>query len=152
MTVLEQLFPGLRAATYAVISPRGHQYNCIAWAVGDTAKWWWPTNAPGDVPRFWPDGVPREETLAAFTLAMATLDYAPVDNESRDKENPEPGFEKLALFVDARGVPTHAARQLRVGRWTSKLGAWEDIEHDLHALEGSIYGTVAIVFRRTCRT
>ncbi|MCI0637958.1 MAG: hypothetical protein L0Y72_23715 [Gemmataceae bacterium] len=41
-------------------------------------------------------------------------------------------------------MPTHAARQLPTGRWSSKLGPSEDIEHDLHALEGEIYGTIAL--------
>jgi hypothetical protein len=63
----------------------------------------------------------------------------------------EPGFEKVALIVDARGVPTHAARQLPTGRWTSNLGAWEDIEHELHALEGHAYGIVALLLTRQIR-
>jgi hypothetical protein len=56
------------------------------------------------------------------------------------------------LFVDARGVPTHAARLLPSGLWTSKLGEWEDIEHDLLALEGDVYGTVALLLKRPCAT
>lgn len=58
------------------------------------------------------------------------------------------GFQKVAFFVGANGVPTHAARQLPSGLWTSKLGEWEDIEHTLHALEGDIYGTVALLLKR----
>jgi hypothetical protein len=45
-------------------------------------------------------------------------------------------------------VPKHAARQLPNGRWTSKLGVSEDIEHALHDLTGLIYGSVALVFKR----
>ena len=30
----------------------------------------------------------------------------------------EPGFEKIALYADNSGKPTHAARQLDNGRWT----------------------------------
>jgi hypothetical protein len=146
MSLLEQLFPGLRAAPYHVKSPRTHQYNCIAWAARDDANWWWPTNGPGDAPRYWPAGAPREETLAAFAAAFATLDFAACANEIL-----ESGFEKVALFVDARGVPTHAARQLPTDLWTSKLGAWEDIEHELHALEGHAYGTVALLLKRSVR-
>ena len=62
---------------------------------------------------------------------------------------------KIAIFVDDEGVPTHAARQLQSAVWTSKLGDWEDIEHDsLAALENaplmnSLYGTVALVMRRS---
>jgi hypothetical protein len=133
MNGLEQLFPGLCSTPYLMISPRTNQYNCIAWAAGDAVNWWWPTNGPGDTPRFWPAGVPREETLAAFVAAFATIQFAPSESAVL-----EPGFEKVALFANTSGVPTHAARQLPSGLWTSKLGEWEDIEHELHALAGDI--------------
>jgi hypothetical protein len=60
----------------------------------------------------------------------------------------EPGSEKIAVFANAKGVPTHAARQLASGFWTSKLGVSEDIEHRLRDLEGDIYGTVALIMKR----
>ena len=38
-------------------------------------------------------------------------------------------------------VPTHAARQLPDGKWTSKLGPFEDIKHStLVCLKGPLYG------------
>ena len=40
------------------------------------------------------------------------------------------GIEKIAIYADAFGDFTHAARQLRDGRWTSKLGDLDDIEHE----------------------
>ena len=55
----------------------------------------------------------------------------------------EATFEKIALYVDETGRFSHAARQLEHGKWTSKLAAEEDIEHDnLHALTGPILGRV----------
>jgi hypothetical protein len=63
-------------------------------------------------------------------------------------EEAEPDFEKVALFADAQGKPTHAARQLSSGRWTSKLGKKEDLEHALHALSGAVYGSVVLVMKR----
>jgi hypothetical protein len=45
-------------------------------------------------------------------------------------------------------VPKHAARQLPSGRWTSKLGPMEDIEHALHDLTGMAYGSVVLVMKR----
>lgn len=48
----------------------------------------------------------------------------------------EDRYEKIAIYAKD-GEPTHAARQLGDGRWTSKLGKYEDIEHDsLDALYG----------------
>src|SRR5262245_7829296 len=39
---LEDVFPGLRGTAYRTSSPADRIYNCIAWAVGVTADWWWP--------------------------------------------------------------------------------------------------------------
>jgi hypothetical protein len=51
------MFPGLAHGGYQVTSPRDSDYNCIAWAAGDTHNWWWPG---GDVGKeYWPAGVPR---------------------------------------------------------------------------------------------
>jgi len=70
----------------------------------------------------------------------------------------ETGFEKIAIYVSASGEPTHAARQLDNGHWTSKLGDWEDIQHEsLAALEddaqarGLGYGRVAQIMKRPKR-
>jgi hypothetical protein len=60
----------------------------------------------------------------------------------------ETGWEKVALFAHEDGTPTHAARQLASGRWTSKLGELEDIEHELEAVEGAAYGSVVVYLKR----
>jgi hypothetical protein len=138
---IEAIFPGLRASSFRVSSPATRDYNCIAWAAGDTAHWWWPDPDPDD-DNFWPPGVLVAETLDAFVAAFATLGYVLCAGEQV-----EHGFEKVALFASA-GVPTHAARQSPSGRWTSKLGLREDIEHDLHAVSGEVYGTVALLLKR----
>jgi hypothetical protein len=59
----------------------------------------------------------------------------------------EPGYEKAALYATDEG-PTHAARQLSNGRWTSKLGPDDDIEHTLEGLVSPVYGTVVQFHRR----
>ena len=73
---------------------------------------------------YWPQGSPLEETLAAFVRAFATLGFIPCNDDTL-----EPGFEKIAIYVNSQGKPTHAARQLHNGRWSSKLGNEVDIEH-----------------------
>lgn len=67
----------------------------------------------------------------------------------------EPNVEKVAIYIDQFGIPTHVALQLPDGRWTSKLGDWDDITHQLEALTGNPlpdkgwpYGTVAQFLRR----
>ena len=142
MERIEVMFPRLRTAPYRITSPATAEYNCIAWAAGDTAQWWWPDADPDDAV-FWPAAVRAEETLDAFVAAFVSLGYTICEGEA-----PEKGYEKIALFADAAGRPTHAARQLPGGRWTSKLGRAEDIEHGLRDLEGTIYGAVALVMKR----
>ena len=53
------------------------------------------------------------------------------------------------IYADDMGEPTHAARQLSDGQWTSNLGDWEDISHaSIEALEGAIYGKVVAFLER----
>jgi hypothetical protein len=87
--------------------------------------------------------VTRERTVAAFEEAFTSLGYTPCEAEGY-----ETGFEKVALYATTDGRPTHMARQLPDGRWTSKLGEQVDIEHELHALAGDLYGTVVRILRR----
>jgi hypothetical protein len=134
---LEAIFPGLHGKAWSVTSASDHRDNCIAWAVGITDAWLWPEGEEAT----WPFPV-REVTIAAFCAGFATLDYTPCETDGL-----EAGFERVALFA-LEGIPTHAARQLPHGRWTSKLGQREDIEHDLRDLEGAVYGKVVQVLRR----
>lgn len=140
MERLEALFPHLRGIAYRITSPVSDVYNCIAWAAGDMHHWWWP----GDPAlTYWPPGVPRQETLEAIRDAFATLGYVVCE-----KADLEPGFEKIALFADADGTPTHASRQLRDGAWASKLGMSEDIQLALTDVAGSVYGSVVLILKR----
>jgi hypothetical protein len=136
---VEDLFPGLRGQPYQIKSARDHRYNCIAFAAGDIRNWWWPDAAGEDT---WPAGVARAETVDAFREAFATLGYIVCDGDEV-----ETGYEKVALFA-LTGVPKHAARQLPTGRWVSKLGRGEDVEHALHDLTGMVYGAVVLVMKR----
>lgn len=132
-------FPLLDADNHRLTSPTSREYNCIGWAAGDTAAWWWPD---AEEVGYWPAGVPRKETLAAFIQAFESLGYEPCNGAEVEE-----GFEKIAIYTRG-GTPTHAARQLPTGRWSSKLGIQEDIEHELGALNGPAYGTVVAVLRR----
>jgi hypothetical protein len=136
---MDDLFPNLAAEGFATTSPASRRYNCIAWAAGHDDVWWWPDR---QLVCFWPDSAPRLETLDAFVATFATVGY-----ESCPDGNMEVGFEKIAIY-QLGGLPTHAARQLPDGTWTSKLGRNIDITHPLRGLEGSEYGQVAVYMRR----
>ena len=60
----------------------------------------------------------------------------------------EEGFEKVVIYV--KGVaPTHAARQLSSGWWTSKLGReWDIVHKRVEDVEGAVYGQAAQFMRR----
>jgi hypothetical protein len=90
---LEHVFPGLAKGGYQVTSPPSNSYNCIAYAAGDTAKWWWPADVKE---AFWPEGVTRAETLPALTAAFASLGYR--------KIGPKPGA-SLTLGAEVSRSP-----------------------------------------------
>ena len=144
----EAVFPNLRKEDYLVTSDEDWAYNCIAHAVDRRDAPWWPVEE-GTEGVFWPEGIPREETLACFLLAFGIVGYQPCDSSEVEEE-----FDKIALYIGSSGAPRHAAKQLASGGWSSKLGEWEDIEHktlaSLEAGEGDAegYGKVARILRR----
>jgi hypothetical protein len=135
----EDAFPALRSEGFEETSPPSEKYNCIAWAAGRASQWWWPYPHPA---YYWPAGQTREVSLDAFLRAFMSLGF-----EQCPTGELEAGFEKVAIYA-AEGKPTHAARQLGDGRWTSKLGKESDITHTLRGLEGPVYGQVAGYLKR----
>ncbi|HUE03009.1 MAG TPA: hypothetical protein VMR62_25800 [Bryobacteraceae bacterium] len=140
-------FPDLTADNHTITSPATRRYNCIAWAAGETNRKWWPDQRNIG---WWPKGVQRAETMEAFVEAYGTLGF----RLCFDGPSLQPGIEKLALcgMRAAEGeppIPTHAALQLESGKWTSKLGDFEDIAHDpVEALNGPVYGKVLYYLSR----
>lgn len=122
-------------------SPATATYNCIAWAMGDTSKWWWPEGRDGC---YWPPGAPLEPTLEAFRVAFSLAGF-----ELCASFDPLSDLEIVVLYAKDES-PTHAARSLPSGKWTSKLGRGIDIEHvDLEALAGGTYGEPRLAFCRS---
>ncbi len=137
------VFQNLTDDVHIVKSPYDRNYNCIAFAADDQEKWWWPAS-PDD---YWPPTVTNRVTMDAFIEAFGTMGYA----ECPDG-NLEDGFEKVALYGQdsAAGlVPTHMAKQLPDGRWKSKLGRHEDIEHvNLANVDCTNYGSARRYLKR----
>jgi len=129
-----ECFPNLLQAACDLTSDVDQFYNCIGWALG--LQQWWEPDWAGDY--HWPEGVPRRYDLAALIQACATEGFVACADGA-----PQAGVEKIAVYCTDDGIPRHAARQLPSGRWWSKLGVWEDIQHELGALEGPEYGRVA---------
>jgi hypothetical protein len=133
-------FPRLTEQNHRITSPPSLDYNCIAWSAGDIEHWWqpgvyWPIAAAGD-----------EYGLGSLEQAFLSLGFEDCDDGSLEDDH-----EKVALY-GASLFYTHAARQLPDGRWTSKLGRSEDIEHDTpDDVAGGIYGEVVQFMRRPIR-
>jgi hypothetical protein len=114
-------FPKLQREGFTVTSPEEIDYNCIAFAAGDITRCWWPDSMNS---YYWDPTVPREATLESFKQIFINLGYQVCESSQH-----EIGFEKVAIFVNRTGEPTHCARQNIRGIWLSKLGGWYDIEH-----------------------
>jgi hypothetical protein len=141
----EAEFPNLKRSDYQVTSDEDDKYNCIAHAAGKNNMPWWPVGEE-DEGVFWPEGVPREETVEAFVAAYKTEGYVLCDGPDA-----EAGYEKIAIYAKSSGEPTHAARQvIKSGGWTSKLGVlWEDIEHKhLESVNCAEYGSPCKYMKR----
>jgi hypothetical protein len=134
-------FPYLQESDHTKTSDSTIEYNCVAWAARDTQAWWWPD--PYGI-GYWPENIPRQVTIEAFIAAYEALGYEQCVTPDHDE-----GYEKIALYVNSKSEPTHAARQLPNGHWTSKLGAHEDIEHvNLECLNGDLYGCAVRFLRK----
>ncbi|HVS40257.1 MAG TPA: hypothetical protein VMS17_32160 [Gemmataceae bacterium] len=118
---LRRLFPKLFGDRYVVTSGRTRRYNCIAWALGRTDAW---MQAPPD--GLWPENVLDDGSVQAAAALFESLGFTPTHIGDVQLKN---GIEKLAIYGDADGY-THVARQLTNGRWTSKVGELQDIEHE----------------------
>jgi hypothetical protein len=134
-----EAFPRLTPYNHRVTSPPSIDYNCIAWSAGDMDHWWQPG-------LFWP----IEVQLTDCGIAVLQQMFKARGYEDGGKDTSfETGFEKVALFSDGL-YDTRAARQLANGKWTSKLGKAEDIEHDTpDDVAGGLYGDFIQVMKRS---
>jgi hypothetical protein len=149
---IENEFPNLKSVPWTATSLETDDYNCIAYAANDTTRKWDPDASGG---RYWPEGVPPTLELSSFVKLFEVIGgYSKCqDNDPKLEDH----VEKIAIYCNQNPVlniveVSHAARQLPTGKWTSKLGDWDDIEHDtLAALEGDFYGYVAQIMKRAAK-
>ena len=133
-------FPRLTEANHRVTSPASAEYNCVAGSAGDTDHWWQPGV-------YWPtDATPDDYGIGTLEQAFVAIGFEDCADGAL-----EAGFEKVALYGSSLFY-THSARQLASGKWTSKLGRSEDIEHDTpDDVAGGLYGEVVQFMRRSVR-
>jgi len=145
---LEGWFGMLAADNYKVTSKRSKKYNCIAWSMGKTNKWWEAIKGKGKYRGYhWPDGIPKDGSAKALVKLYERWGYTTCGKDT----TLEVRIEKVAIYCDSNGDYTHGARQLKNGHWTSKLGDFEDISHEsLEALcgDGKAYGELFCIMKR----
>jgi len=99
---------------------------------------------------YWPPNVARNTSTEAFLRAYGNLGFTLCFDGTL-----EPGIEKIAIYGKGPAgseVPTHAALQLENGKWSSKLGDFEDISHATAAdVAGPAYGHVICYLARPRR-
>ena len=133
-------FPNSSYDPFLITSDYTPKYNCISWAYEDISRWYWPD--PANI-YYWPENISRKVDLNSFVLLFQSIGYLLCNNGSL-----EPGYLKVAIFTDSNNIPTHAARQLLNGFWTSKLGQNIDVQHSINSMEQGEYGNVAIYLKR----
>jgi len=97
---LEAEWPNLARTSYQITSPYTNTYNCFAWVVGETDRWWSPLP---EEDFYWPEGAPRAVTVEALVKAYEIYGY-----EVCETGNREEGVEKIAIYGTVARKLTHA--------------------------------------------
>jgi hypothetical protein len=142
---LRSKLPKLLPDNHETKSKATPRYNCVAFANGDERHWWEPGLFGGAY--YWPPNIKQSDELESWVEMFTVQGYKPTKNRKV-----EPGYEKVAIYVDLTDMlPSHVA--VSDGRvWKSKLGKGQDIYHSsLDVLEGTEkdeYGIVERVLKR----
>lgn len=115
---LRALFPEYQPEDFLDTSDPTSFYNCIAWAAHQTDAWWEPTAG-----YYWPSEAPPDHLPSSLVSAFTAIGYTECETSLI-----EDCFDKIALYA-SDDEWLHAARQKPNGKWTSKLGQCQDIEH-----------------------
>jgi hypothetical protein len=135
-------FPNSLHDNFYKTSEQTWDYNCIAWAYGINNKWLWPIRSSFLPNAYWPPTIPAIVHINSFIELFKEIGYEVCDNDQLEN-----GFEKVAIF-EKNNTPTHAAKQLPDGLWSSKLGPFFDATHTLNCTDGGEYGQATVFMRR----
>lgn len=131
-------FPKLSSEDFEIVERASEQYNCIAYAAGDTSKWW-----DHNKNHHWPAHATRSNSIESLKEVFVGLGFEQCHDSSTEN-----GYQKVALYEE-QGVWKHAAIQTPEGRWRSKMGKGPVIEHrSPESLADGQYGNVTSYMRR----
>lgn len=137
---IKRICPRVSADNCAITSRASKAYNCVAWVLADEKRWYEPT-VSGQY--YWPSEGASNYSLESYAEMFVGQGFVACETPL-----PENGFQKIALY-GKRSEFSHVALQMPSGRWSSKLGGWEDVEHDtLEVLSGPIYGKPKLFMKR----
>src|SRR5262249_24346848 len=95
---LKRLFPNLKSGHVRVTSRKTRQYNCIAWAVGISDRWWDPNPGYG-----WPVSLNYDTLNDIDTIEILEQAYKSIGFIVCEHPNWEEGYETIALYADQEG-------------------------------------------------
>ena len=132
-------FPKLASEGFEIVGEPTTEYNCIAYAAGNTGDWWWP-----DGINYWPPWATLDDGIDSLQEAFVGIGY-----ELCDDGHFHESYKKVALY-EVEGKFQHAAVQMPNGAWRSKMGEGPVIEHrSPESLAGGIYGDPAVFMRKS---
>lgn len=133
----QDAFPNRSAANTRKTSDDDVSYNCFGWVIGKLEILSWTSGS------LWPEDAPRNFLIDSMIKVYEFFGFERCDNDFVEAD-----IEKIAIYADG-GIAVHAALQTANGKWSSKLGLAEDVEHDdLTAIAGGVYGQVACLMKR----
>jgi hypothetical protein len=134
-------FPHSEIDPFILTSPEDANYNCVAWALGDTENWWEP-----DEDYFWLEGLDFDDTLQTVQRLFEHFGFEAITHPNWENQ-----LEKIALYSNDGIFCSHIAKQTIDGNWTSKLGVSFDVNHSLTTLKEGIYGYPAVILQKQKR-
>ena len=132
-------FPKLASEGFEIVGEPTTEYNCRAYAAGNTGDWWWP-----DGTNYWPPWATLDDRIDSLQEAFVGIGYELCDDGHFDED-----YRKVALY-EVEGKFQHAAAQMPNGAWRSKMGEGPVIEHrSPESLSGGIYGNATVFMRKS---
>lgn len=144
-----KVFPLLLEGNFSITSLRSDirqfvtpNYNCCAWALHRKDKWL--QHSKGFLEEISLDIDKIDDSVNTYIHIYSFYGFEVCANGVL-----EDNFEKIVLYEKNGQRFSHVARQLKNGKWTSKLGGLEDIEHlTPYTLNGVVYGQPKVFMKR----
>jgi hypothetical protein len=139
MEEIQRIFPLLTPENHRRTSDADFNYNCLAFALGDSKNWWDP---PAQFGYYWPPGFSPDHKVDTVVKIITLHGYI-IDLAKHEV----PTSEAIAIYADGENW-THFSKY-RDGQWFSKIGEDHDISHSsLDILEGNFFGEVVRILSR----